>query len=195
VLFMVRRNSRNMSYSALGRSFLWMIMGILASASARGEDPTSLQAKLNGGYCLLHHLVADESQVPLLMIVKHVSPELKDFADQVGRQAKKSLVELDHLQTDDAAIRFDQNPLPPIELETRASIKADKQHQLLFGTSGSDFARAFLVSQIEAATYGIHLSKVLSEQETNPARAEKLRHLSAEWMTVRNRAFLVLQDY
>jgi hypothetical protein len=129
------------------------------------------------------------------MIVKHVSPDVKDFADQISQLAKKSLAVLDGFQANDTAIRFDQNPLPSIELDTRDSIKADKQHQLLFGTSGPEFARAFLVSQIEASTYGIHLSKVLGEQETSPARAEKLRHLSSEWVAMRDHAFLLLRDY
>jgi hypothetical protein len=194
VLFAVLRNSRGLSFILLAL-VCGLMAGVLAAVPARGDDTISLQAKLNGGYFLFHHLASDESQVPLLMIVKHVSPGIKEFADDIGKEAKKSLVVLDRFQADDAAIRFDRDPLPQIELDTRASIKADKQHQLLFGTSDSEFARAFLVSQIEASSYGIHLSKVLGEQETSPARAEKLRRLSAEWMALRDHAFQLLRDY
>jgi hypothetical protein len=131
----------------------------------------------------------------MLMLVKHVPPEISKYADDISKVAKKNLDALERFQSGDKAIRFDQNPLPAIEQETRDSIKGDKQHALLFGTSNSEFVRNFLVSQIEASTYAMHLNKVLADAETDPARAETLRRLSTDWMTARAGAYQLLRNY
>ena len=47
----------------------------------------------------------------------------------------------------------------------RDSIREDKKQQLLFDTTGTEFIRAFLVTQIEASTYAMNLSKVLADKE------------------------------
>lgn len=167
----------------------------MAVIPGRGGETLDRQQKLNGGYYLLHKLSEDETQVPLLLIVKHAPKEISGYADQISKTAKQSLASLEHLQQDDSSIQFDRNPLPQIEQDTRASIKADKQHQLLFGTTDSEFVRALLVSQIEACTYGINLSKVLAEQETDPDRVKTLRHISAKWLDMRNEAFRILRNY
>ncbi len=99
------------------------------------------------------------------------------------------------MQDEDSAVVLDKNPLPQIEQDVRDSIKSDKQHQLLFGTSDSEFVRALVVSQVEATTYGAHLCKVLADQETSPKRVETLRKLSAKWLKQRNEAFRILRNY
>ena len=161
---------------------------------AHGAEP-GLREKLNGGYYLLHHVSADEAQLPLLLDFKHAPPEISDFADQISKTAKKTVAVLEHLQEGDASIRFDRNPLPQIEQDVRDSIKAEKQHTLLFGTSNSAFVRALLVSQIEASTYAMNIAKVLAGEETDSDRARALRHLSAEWDRRRMEAVRLLGDY
>jgi hypothetical protein len=160
-----------------------------------GDEASDRMEKLNGGYFLLHQLGDDESQLPLLLDLKHASPEIATFADQISRTAKKTVADLERFHQRDPSIRFDRNPLPQIERDVRASITADKQHQLLFGTTDSEFARALLVAQIEASGYAIHLSKVLAEQETDPDRTKSLRHISAQWLGLRNEAFRILRNY
>jgi hypothetical protein len=129
------------------------------------------------------------------MLVKHAPAEINKFADDVTDVSKKNLEALDRFHNGDATLRFDQNPLPPIEQSVRDSIKADKQHQLLFGTKDAEFVRSFLISQIEATTYALHLSKVIAEQETDPARAKTLRNLSNDWGVTRARAYRLLRNY
>ena len=167
---------------------------MLGTALVRAGEKSAQMEKLNGGYFLLHQLCVDEDKLPLLLVVKHVSPDIEDFADSVSRQAKDSLTVLDGFEDRDSSIRFDKNPLPQIEQDVRDSIKADKQHQLLFGTSNSEFERALLVSQIEATTYAAHLAGMLSEQERSPSRAKSLHHLSDQWLLVRKEAYRLLRD-
>ena len=187
-----------MNNSLLRPVFLSLLLGMwaaLAMTPAQGDEASNRIVKLNGGYYLLHTLAEDEAQLPLLLVVKHAPPGIAPYADQISKTAKKTLATLERLQEADPSIQFDRNPLPQIEQDTRASIKADKQHQLLFGTSDAEFARALLLSQIEACSYALNLSKVLGEQETDPDRSKTLRHLSAQWLDRRSEAFRLLRDF
>ena len=175
-----------------GRLVIYMIAAAAIVPLASGNAQTT---KLNGGYYLLHTLADDESDVSMLMMVKHAPPEIVKFADDITNVAKKNMATLDQFRDRDPAIRFDQNPLPAIEQNVRDSIKADKQHELLFGTSNSEFVRNFLVSQIEASSYAVHLNKVLGDQETDPARARALQNLSNDWAIARARAYRLLRNY
>jgi hypothetical protein len=179
-------------------AFFSLLIGLgaaMAMTPTRGDEKSDHQAKLNGGYYLLHNLSEDEAQVPLLLDVKHAPDEVVTYADRISRTAKETVAALEHLQKSEPSIQFNHNPLPQIERDTRASIKDDKQHQLLFGTTNSEFVRAFLVAQIEACSYAINLSKVLAEQETDPDRAKTLRHISTQWLGQRNEAFRILRNY
>jgi hypothetical protein len=190
-----------MKYSTPGNqttvSFFTLIFAttLVAVTPLRSDDASEKVGKLNGGYFLLHDLSEDEDQVPILLDIKHSPPELRPFADNISKTAKETLTALDRLQQNDSSLRFDRNPLPAIEQDVRASIKSDKQHQLLFGTTNSEFVRAFLIAQIEACTYGTNLCKVLADQETNQDRVRTLRHLSTKWLTMRDDAFRILRNY
>jgi len=158
-------------------------------------EPSEKQTKLNGGYYLLHQLGDDESQLPLLLDLKHAPPELSTYADQISKMGKETMKTIEGFQDHDTALQFDRNPLPAIEQNTRDSIKDDKQHQLLFGTSNSEFVRALVVSQIEATTYATNLCKVLADQESDPGRAKTLTRLATKWLNLRNKAFGILRNY
>jgi hypothetical protein len=175
---------------------LWMVSILpLFTNPVQGEGISRQQEKLNGGYFLLHNLSEDEAQVPLLLDLKHAPPEIVAFANRMSQAGKATGATLDRFQEKDPAIQLDRNPLPQIEKDTRDSIKGDKQHQLLFGTTGSEFVRAFLVSQIEASTYAVNLSKVLAAQESDPQRTKTLRRVSAQWLALRNDAFRILRNF
>ena len=173
--------------------FLGMIA--LVGLPAHADDNSEHIRKLNGGYYLLHQLSDDESQLPLLLTVKHAPAEIGSFADEISKTGKETVSALDRLQESNPAIRLDQNPLPAIERETRDSIKDDKQHQLLFGTKDSEFVRCVLVSQIEASTYAKNLASVLADQETSPDRSRALRQISARWDGIRNKTYRILRNY
>jgi hypothetical protein len=161
----------------------------------RGSDVSDHQNYLNGGYYLLHHLCEDEAKLPLLLDVKTAPPEIKSYADHISKAAKETIADLEHMQETDACLKFDKNPLPRIERDVRESIQADKQHQLLFGTSGAEFARALLVSQAEASAYALNLAKVLSQQENEPDRVKTLQHISVKWRTIHQETMRLLRNY
>lgn len=167
---------------------------VLLTSQIRGSETSERQDKLNGGYYLLHHLCDDESQLPLLIAVKHTPPEVAGYVDRISKTAKESSASLEQMQKGDSSLRFDKNPLPEVERDVRASIRDAKQHQLLFGTTDSDFVHALLVSQIEASNYALNLAKVLSEQESDPARVKKLQRISVKWQTLYEEAYRRLKS-
>jgi hypothetical protein len=175
---------------------LLLSLGVTQAASSASEKKSSSSpSRLNGGYYLLHHVSEDESGVHMLFMVKDAPAEISKFADRISKTADETLASLGRFQDKDASINFEQNPLPSIENDVRASIRDDKEHQLLFGTTGTEFIRAFLVTQIDASNYALNLSKVLAEQETNPRRAKVLRQISAHWLERRDEAFRLLRNY
>jgi hypothetical protein len=162
----------------------------LALLPARAGDDNARY--LNNGYSLLHNLCDQETQLDMILIVKTAPKDVADFAHEVSRAAKANEALLEDLRDHDKAIRFNQSGLPKFEVDTRESIKGDKQHMLLFGTKGSAFARALLVTQIEAGTYGMNLAKVLADAEPNPHRAAVLQKISARWGKIRDKAYRLL---
>lgn len=171
---------------------LWGIFTTLAPAKTPAISER--QDKLNGGYYLLHHLCENESNLPLLLAVKHAPPDIVDYADKISKTAKESLIVLNRMQEGDRHLKFDKNPLPSIEQDVRESIHDDKQHQLLFGTTGSEFVHALLVSQVEASTYALNLAKVLADQEKDSDRVAMLQRISAKWLALRDESYHLLRN-
>ena len=160
----------------------------------RGSETSEHRDYLNGGYYLLHHLCEDEAKLPLLLDVKDAPPEIEKYAVHISKTAKESITALERLHENDPHLNFDKNPLPRIERDVRESIQADKQHQLLFGTTGAEFVRALLVSQVEASSYALNLAKVLSQQEKNPDRVKTLQHISVQWRAIHEEAMRLLRN-
>jgi len=177
------------------RFFGTLIAVAIGLGSLKADSSSKPPSELNGGYYLLHHLAEEESKVSMLFIIKDAPDQIGAYSKQVSQTANDTLAALDRIQEKNPSIHMDQNPLPQIELDVRASIRDDKQQQLVFDTSGSEFVRVFLNTQIQASTYAINLTKVLADKETNPHRAQVLRNLSAQWQKARDNAFRLLRDY
>jgi hypothetical protein len=144
------------------------------------------------GYSLLYKLCDQEKPVDMILIVKTTPKEIADYLHQVSASARQDVAWLDDLQEHDKGLTFDQSGLPPFEEATRASIQDSKEHLLLFGSSGSAFVRALLVTQIEAGTYATNLAKVLANSEPDEKRAAVVRKIGARWEKLRDRAYALL---
>jgi hypothetical protein len=176
--------------------------GIIALVCLLATTPGNCQVEstrnfnnLNGGYYLLHKLYEDESQLPLLLDLKTASPELHQFADKISRTAKEGMSILDRMRYADPHMKWDKNPLPKVEQDVRESVQDEKEHQLLFGTEKSEFARAFLVSQAEATNYAANIDKVLAEQDNYPGHERLLKQMSAEWRSLYGESLRLLRQY
>jgi hypothetical protein len=170
-----------------GMGLIFCTGNLLATDQASSE----MQAR-NGGYYLLHHLLGQEADVDKVMLVKNGPPEIGRFTKSISALANEDLDKLDALQAKDKTLNFDENPLPAIENDVRGSIEGDKQHQLLFGTTGSAFVRALVVSQIEASMYAKHIAKVLADRAKSPRAQKALEKISEQWAHINDQAYTLL---
>ena len=179
------------------KSFLYLVGACLVASVPLMADDTapSHREYLNGGFFLLHNLLSDEDQVPLLLDLKTAPQEIQDFAKKISLTAKDGEAAMEQMRGADPKINWDKNPLPKIEQDVRASIKGEKQHQLLFGTKGPDFVRAFLVSQSEASKYAANIAKVMAQQDTNAWHRREFSHISDRWHALYDEDFRLLRNY
>jgi hypothetical protein len=182
------RRSRLAILSVVLSSTLLAPRGFASTDTAQGE-------KLNGGYYLLHQLADDESGLPILLDLKHAPRDIQDFTIKISKLGKETESDIEEFHDRDKAIRYDKNPLPEIEKETRSEISGAKAHRLLFGTHDKEFVQTLLVSQVEATGYAIGLSKVLAGDESDPARARTMQGLAEKWTKLRDEAYRLLNNY
>lgn len=175
----------------------WLVcyLGVASTLlPARGSETREQVAYLNGGYFLLHQLCEDEAKLPMIFLIKDAPPEIEAFAKQASQTAQESLATLDRMQEHDPNLKFNRNPLPRVEIDVRDSIQDEKQHQLVFGTSGPEFVRALVVTQIQSSSYALNLAKVLAQRETNPERVKALERITAKWHKINQEAFQLLRN-
>ncbi len=170
-------------------------LGFFTAACVPLRADASSRQNLNGGYFLLHDLLSDEENVPFLLDLKTSPKDLQDFAATISKTSKEGLAAMDRMHEANPSLNFDKNPLPKIEQDIRASIKDEKQHQLLFGTKGPDFARAFLVSQAEASKYAANIAKVLAQQDPDPVHQRDLTRMSARWHELYEQDFRLMRNH
>lgn len=163
---------------------------VLLALPLRAADEEALYR--TNGYSLLYKLCDQEKPVDMILLVKTTPKEIVVYLHQVAASAKQDVAWLDDLRDHDKGLTFDQSGLPPFEEATRDSIQDDKEHLLLFGSTGSAFVRALLVTQIEAGTYGMNLARVLASSEPNEKRAAVVRKIGDRWQKLRDRAYALL---
>jgi hypothetical protein len=71
----------------------------------------------------------------------------------------------------------------------------DRKQQLLWGTSGALFVHALTMTQSETTNYGLHVAKVLSEMEPDPARARAIRHIYDHWSALHVEAYRLAEKH
>jgi hypothetical protein len=172
----------------LGASALAALLTLLAPLRA-DDDKT---AYLNNGYSLLDKLCDQEKQVDMITIVKTTPKDVDAYLHEVSKAAGHDADLLDDLHDKYPSIRLHRRDLPQFEEDTRKSISSDKQHTLLWGTKGSEFAKTILVTQIEAGTYGYNICKVLEGADPDPHRVAVVRKIGDEWKKLRDRAYALL---
>jgi hypothetical protein len=168
---------------------------LISLTALHGSDASSYRDNLNAGFFLLHGLLDNEASLPILLDLKTSPKEIQDFADEISRTAKEGEAAMDKMHDADPKISWDQNPLPKFEQDVRASITGEKEHQLLFGTKGTEFVRAFLVSQSEASKYAANIAKVMAQQDKNSWHQREFSHISDRWHAIYEEDFRLLRNY
>jgi hypothetical protein len=113
-------------------------------------------------------------------LVKRISEAAANGADHLKGFAKK-----------DGSLNLEVEHLPAGERATRQAIATTKRNQLL-GSSGEEFERALLLTQMEALNYGAHLAVVAAGSDAERGRSEYLLSLSQTMQQLRSEVFQLL---
>jgi hypothetical protein len=162
---------------------------LLGSASARAADSTATQASLSDGYSLFYDFCDQESQMSLLLWIKHTPPDIAAYAKDISATAKDDMAILKKFSANDSSLRLDKISLPSFELDVRKSMAADRKQQLVWGTSGAAFAQAVRMTQSEVTNYGLHVVQILAETDPNPDRARAMRQIFEKWSALHVEAY------
>lgn len=133
------------------------------------ETPASDPESVNAGYTLLYSIVSGQKNSDKLLLIKHVSPQVKQIIKEISEETGKIDAGLKKFAKDDPNIRLDRSVLPLIEEKQRESATLERGLQFL-GTSGKPFERLLLLSQSGLLTTERHVARVMRDSETNPDR-------------------------
>lgn len=158
------------------RAFAALLMlALLSACSLFGPAKTSQQTPVADpdsvyiGYTLLYGFVATQKNSDKLLIIKRVSPEVKQMIEDIAKATGQMDEELKMFAKEDPAIELDRRVLPFIEARQRESASAERGKQFL-EKSGKDFERLLLLTQSGVLTTERHLARVMRDSEQNPAR-------------------------
>lgn len=133
----------------------------------------------NNSYSLLYELLNEEKNVSKLLIIKRDSRELNHLIKDISTTSGQAAEQLSQFERQDAAMVLTAKNLPLGETATREAIATTKKKELL-GSSGDNFERSLLLTQIQALNYAAHLALVAAENDTNPNRSAWAKSLSQE---------------
>jgi hypothetical protein len=156
---------------------LALTTGCLTSPKPAQDRPSGTVSDLrNNTYSLLYDLLQDERHLSKLLIVKRESRDLNRLVKKISDLSAIGADRIKAFALADRSLQILTLSLPPGEVATRKAIADTKKH-LLLGTSGREFERNLLLTQLEALNYGSHLAKVAAQEETNGDRAAFLRDI------------------
>lgn len=177
----------NLTYS-LGITLLVLAMALVACIDD-GKDPVShsdvTPQSLNVGYDILRDTLRDEQHLKTIrytktiVTFKSISEDTEQVIDDIAQTSAVALKELEQLASLTPRIIFDINGAGQIEQMTRDALRITTAKEFL--TSKEDFEVRLLVSQTQALRFISHVTKELSDIETNTKRKEWLGMISDQF--------------
>jgi septal ring factor EnvC (AmiA/AmiB activator) len=154
--------------------------------------PATAEAGLRDNlYSLLYDLLSDERHVSKLLLIKRESRPLNHLIKRISDEAAQGADQLKEFAKKETSLNLEIKNLPPGERAVRQAIATTKRNELL-KSSGRDFERALLLTQMEALNYGAHLAAVAAKKDPAPRRAEYLSNLSRTMNELRSEVFQML---
>ena len=155
------------------------------------EQPTVSVSQRSEGYAILHDLVSDEKNIKLLSFIKRERPEFKALLKRIAATAKETAEGLESFAKKDAQMNLKITRLPTVEQQTRDSIAAETQKQIL-KSSGDSLESRLLMTQVESMNYAAHLAKVLAAMEVDLARKQFLQNASVKFAALHDEVYQML---
>ncbi|MGH8727824.1 MAG: hypothetical protein ACREV9_06650 [Burkholderiales bacterium] len=152
---------------ALALSCLLFLASVVNAAPEQVAEQK--QRLLNEGYSLLYDIVSKQGLAEKILLIKFESKEVKAVIMGIADAAERIRKDLDEMAKKDPRLELKLHPLPLMEVETRKSANFERVKDLL-GKSGKEFERLLLLTQSGVLNSERHLTKVLSEKETDKKR-------------------------
>ena len=154
-----------------------------------GESGASDEAaQRNAGYTLLIDLLADESRVDGILMIKSLPESVVHLVKRISAESQSGLTRLNAALDDPPVVIPGNDGLPLIEVGARNRIRNWTTVDLLSG-SGTSLERALLISQLQAIDSIRALSETLREQEASAARSAVLEGLLEAFTPLRTQVW------
>lgn len=134
--------------------------------------------RLDHGYALLLDLLADESKVADVLVIKSPSEATATLLRDISTSANAGAEGLRRLLAGPPAISTETDGLPIIETDARNRI-ANRETVALLISGGASFERRILLTQDKACGYVAALAASLATADPASERRERLETLSA----------------
>ncbi len=154
---------------------------IIGCATVRDRIPYAGERQLarNEAYGLLYELTVKESDVDKILILKHASPAITAEIKGIAETFRNAREQLEKFALLDPGLHLKTTDLPALEKKTRDSIEKSTTKRLFFST-GKNFERELLSTQLQSLDYGSHLAIVLRRQDGDKQRQAFLVPFSKE---------------
>jgi hypothetical protein len=145
----------------------------------------------NAGYSLLYGLLSKQQEVDKALWLHKVDPAVAAVIKEIAQASGQARAQLEAFARADPGLQLKTQPLPKIELATRAAIQSTETGVLLTST-GDAFRLRLLLTQTSAMEYASHLAQVLARNENNKARQQYLEALSQKLNALNDKVIHVL---
>ncbi|MAJ47343.1 MAG: hypothetical protein CBC35_08850 [Planctomycetes bacterium TMED75] len=164
---------------------LFLLSGCSSERSHRMLDPEASEATQRAaGYTLLVTLLADESRVDGILMLKSVPQPTAELITRIAEESRSGYQQLTEALALPPAVSLENDGLPQIEAGARARIRQWTTMELLT-EQGATLERALLVSQVQAVDTIRALAASLLDQESVSSRAVLLEQLRSRFDPLR----------
>ena len=122
------------------------------------------------GYSLLYGIASQQRNVDKILIVKSASQSVHSLITEIANYTTSLSKQLEDFAAKYPALRVDVQFLPEVEVKARAAIASECIKELLL-TSGKNFERLLLHSQLDALQQESHIAAVMVDLEVDARRA------------------------
>ena len=135
--------------------------------------------QLTSGYSLLHELVAKQSSVDKILLIKSASEPTVELIRAIALASDEAQKQIRTYADQDARIELGHADLPGVEQATRDAIESVTAGKLIF--DAERFELDLLLTQYEATKYGYFLARQLAKLDPDDRRRQWLGRFSESY--------------
>lgn len=140
--------------------------------TTRSTSPVAVATDLSRGYALLDDLLADESRVDGLLVIKFEAERVGDLVTRIGETARAAREQLTTFAEQESFLIADSPGLPVMEQRARDRIGSVVARRLVLPGGRDDLE--LLLAQVRALDYAQALCAELAEEDADDQRSEFL---------------------